>query len=168
VKPSLKLEGITKSHDEPKKRRNSMEGKHQAAAFKWLSLQYPKIRLVTFHVPNGGYRKQKVYKTRSGKTKRWSPEAKYLQGQGVTAGVPDVLCLYPSRNYHGFACEFKFGDNELTDKQSEFHTNLTALGYYCCVCYTSFEFQDHLQYYIGKCDTLKLSKNSSVGRAEAR
>lgn len=152
VKPNSKAEVTSKSHEKPRKRRNNMEGKHQAAAFSWLSLQYPHVRAVTFHPANGGYRNQKVYKTRDGKVKRWSPEANTLKSQGVTAGVSDMVCLYPSRNYHGFICEFKYGDNDLTPSQAEFIRLLTSLGFYCCLCYTWFEFQAHFLYYIGKKD----------------
>lgn len=141
-KPSLSIAkqnsdhgGTTKNH-EKSKRRNSMERKHQKAAFTWLSLQYPAVRAVTFHPANGGSRN--------------IIEARNLKAEGVTAGVPDMVCLYPSRNYHGFVCEFKFGSNTLTRAQSEYIKNLTELGFYCCVCYTWFEFMGHFLYYIGK------------------
>ncbi len=138
AKQSLKVGDITKSHEKKKKRRRSLEGQHQKAAFSWLSLQYPEVRRVTFHPANGGSRNV--------------VEAKSLKAQGVTAGVPDMVCLYPSRSYHGFICEFKHGNNGLTSTQSEFIHCLANLDFYCCVCYTWFEFMEHFLYYIGKRD----------------
>lgn len=138
VKQNLDQEDTLKSHD--KKRKRQMEGSHQKACFSWLSLQYPKIRSVTFHPANGGSRNIR--------------EARNLKAQGVTAGVPDIICLFPSRGFHGFVCELKFGNNKLTSTQNEFISRLKDNNYYCCVCYTWFEFREHFLYYIGKKDSI--------------
>jgi hypothetical protein len=115
-----------------------MEASHQKSCFSWLSLQYPEIRKVTFHPANGG--------------KRNVREARSLKAQGVTAGVPDIICLYPSRGYHGFICELKFGRNGVTEAQAEFISRLSNNNYYCCVCYSYFEFIKHFKYYVGNKD----------------
>ena len=148
AKISLEEEGTLKSHE--KRKRRNLEGSHQKAAFKWLSLQYPQARKVTFHPANGGYRHQESYIDKNGKTRYYSKEAKSLKSQGVTAGISDLICLYPSKDYHGFICEFKFGDNGLSESQSQFLENVGNKGYYTCVCYSYFEFIEHFNFYMGK------------------
>jgi len=140
VKRNSDIEATSKSHEKKKRRRRSLEAEHQKAAFTWLSYQYPAQRLVTFHPANGGSRN--------------IVEAKSLKAQGVTPGVPDLVCLYPSRGYHGFACEFKHGNNNLTQLQSEFIRRLTENNYYCCVCYNWFEFRNHFKYYMSATDSI--------------
>ena len=63
------------------------ESRIQTACVKWFRLQYPHFALNLFAVPNGGQR---------GKF-----EAKIMKGEGVTAGVADLLLLLPSKGYHG-------------------------------------------------------------------
>lgn len=69
------------------------ESQIQQACVFWFRRQYPKLALNLFAVPNGGGRS--------------AIEAQIMKGEGVTAGVADVLLLVPSRNYHGLCIEFK-------------------------------------------------------------
>ena len=133
MKLSLETEDITKKHE--KRKRRNMESSHQKAAFQWLALQYPKARAVTFHPANGGSRHVK--------------EARNLKSQGVTAGVSDIICLYPSKDYHGFICEFKYGNNDLSEAQTRFLENVKNNGYYICVCYSYFDFIEQFKRYMG-------------------
>lgn len=69
------------------------ESQIQQACVFWFRRQYPKLALNLFAVPNGGSRS--------------AVEAQIMKGEGVTAGVADVLLLVPSGRYHGLCIEFK-------------------------------------------------------------
>ncbi|PWT93478.1 MAG: hypothetical protein C5B56_00680 [Proteobacteria bacterium] len=72
--------------------------------------------LFAFHPANGGYRRP--------------IEAKILQGQGVRAGVPDVILIHAGRTY---ALEIKTEGGRATPKQLEAIAAMEAAGAYCCV-----------------------------------
>ena len=65
----------------------------QQTSVAWFRWQYPKYSKLLFAVPNGGARS--------------TVEARIMSGEGVLAGVADVLLLVPSRKYHGLCMEFK-------------------------------------------------------------
>lgn len=65
----------------------------QQTCVAWFRWQYPKYSKLLFAVPNGGARS--------------TVEARIMSGEGVLAGVADVLLLVPSRKYHGLCMEFK-------------------------------------------------------------
>jgi hypothetical protein len=72
--------------------------------------------LFAFHPANGGYRRP--------------VEAKILQGQGVRAGVPDVIAIYQGRTY---ALELKAAGGRATPKQLEAIAAMEAAGAYTCI-----------------------------------
>lgn len=78
---------------------NHIEDSHQQTFFSYLNIFVKQglipedVRKLTFCVPNGGYR-NKV-------------EARRLVKMGVERGIPDILCLAPSRRFHGLAIELK-------------------------------------------------------------
>ena len=72
--------------------------------------------LFAFHPANGGYRRP--------------IEAKILQGQGVRAGVPDVILIHAG---HTYALEIKTKGGRATQKQLEAIAAMEAAGAYCCV-----------------------------------
>ena len=65
----------------------------QQGCVTWFRLKYPELALLLFAVPNGGA--------------RTALEASIMRGEGVTAGVADVLLLVPSGGFHGLCIEFK-------------------------------------------------------------
>ena len=69
------------------------ESEIQQVCVFWFRHQYPQYALNLFAVPNGGGRS--------------ALEAAIMKGEGVTAGVADVLLLVPSGEYHGLCIEFK-------------------------------------------------------------
>lgn len=94
------------------------EHKEQAKFFAVLSqVDHPAARL-TFAVPN-----QAVAKMRSKamRIRFWK--------EGVRAGVPDVLCLYPHGGYHGLAIEAKSPQGRLSPEQGEWFDRLKAAGW---------------------------------------
>ena len=64
-----------------------------------------------FHCPNGGY--------------RYPAEAKILQGLGVRAGVPDVICIHQGRVY---GLELKVSGGRATPAQTQAIAELEAAG----------------------------------------
>lgn len=70
-----------------------IESQIQKDCVTWFRLQYPKIGRLLFAVPNGGARNAK--------------EAAIMKGEGVTAGVADLILLYPSGGFHSLCIEFK-------------------------------------------------------------
>jgi hypothetical protein len=75
--------------------------------------------------------------------KRGKHLSAYMKAEGLTAGVPDILCLAPGvingKQYHGLAIEMKFGKNTSTPEQMDFQSDLSHFGWYVKVCYTAVE-----------------------------
>lgn len=96
------------------------ESRIQTACVKWFRLQYPHLALNCFAVPNGGQR---------GKF-----EAKIMKGEGVTAGVADLLLLVPSKGYHGLAIEMKTAEGRQRDTQKAWQKAVEQVGYKYVLC----------------------------------
>ena len=62
------------------------ESRLQESCVTWFRLQYPKLALLLFAVPNGGKRTHRTI-VRAGRVITYSPEAKQMKKEGVTAGV---------------------------------------------------------------------------------
>lgn len=102
-----------------KKKRNYLEGAHQASFFDWLDAKHPSVSILCFHPANEGKRSY-IY-------------GKMLKKQGMRAGVPDVFCAIPHSvagvHYPGLFIEFKAGKNKLTEKQAQFKDAVMKAGY---------------------------------------
>lgn len=92
-----------------------IESEIQRQCVKWFRLQYADLALLLFAVPNGGAR-NKV-------------EAGIMKGEGVTAGVADMLFLYPNSEHHGLCIEFKTEKGKQQDSQKRFQRKVEAFGY---------------------------------------
>ncbi len=133
-------------------RRSHDEDDEQAAFFARLALEMPEIREITFAIPNGG--------------KRMIREAARLKKQGVTPGVPDILCALPvgyKHHYLGEGWEYfvyagLFIEMKSTDKkkakvsklQCDKMKALSLAGYKCVVAYGAIEAMEYLKDYIHK------------------
>ena len=110
---------------------NHEESALQRQCVAWFRIQYPKYALNLFAVGNGGVRSAK--------------EAAIMKGEGVTAGVSDLILLLPSGDgkYHGLCIEMKTTDKNSgqTDKQIEWQQAVERAGYKYVVCRTFEEFQ---------------------------
>ena len=118
-----------------------IESNIQKACIKWFSLQFPDLRPVMFAVGNGGFR-NKI-------------EAAIMKGEGVTAGVADVLFLYPNKHYHGLCIEFKTPTGRQTDSQKAFARNVEKHGYKYIIARSLQEFISELKSYIFTDERLK-------------
>lgn len=70
-----------------------VESRIQQSCVTWFRMQYPSIGRLLFAVPNGGSRNAR--------------EAGIMKGEGVTAGVSDMILLYPCSGYNCLCIEFK-------------------------------------------------------------
>ena len=75
-----------------------------------------------FGVPNAAKRSQYI--------------ARKMLEEGLSAGVPDVLCLFPTSHYPGFAIEFKSAGKIPTKQQARWLGRLHAAGWKVGVLYS--------------------------------
>lgn len=100
----------------------------------WFRLQYPKLAKLLFAVGNGG--------------KRNKIEAAIMKGEGVTAGVADLLLLFPNSKYHGLAIEMKTPTGKQQDTQKEWQKLVEAVGYKYVLCRSFEQFQAVINSYL--------------------
>ena len=100
-----------------------IESQIQKDCVTWFRLQYPKIGRLLFAVPNGG---------------------------GVTAGVADLILLYPSGGFHSLCIEFKTPSksSRQTPTQKEWQALAEAHGNKYIVCRSLGDFQQVIRAYI--------------------
>lgn len=113
-----------------------IESQIQKDCVTWFRLQYPKIGRLLFAVPNGGARNAK--------------EAAIMKGEGVTAGVADLILLYPSGGFHSLCIEFKTPSksSRQTPTQKEWQALAEAHGNKYIVCCSLEDFQQVIRAYI--------------------
>ena len=122
-----------------KQRRKQHDEEHQiqVACVRWFRLQYSKLSLNLFAVPNGGRRD----KVTAGK----------LKAEGVVAGVADLLLLVPSGCFHGLAIEMKTRIGRRRDSQKEWQEYIQKQGYKYVVCRSLDDFMSEVQHYLPTC-----------------
>lgn len=111
-----------------------IESSIQQNCVKWFRLQYPKLMLNLFAVPNGGARRKK--------------EAGIMKGEGVTAGVADLLLLYPSKGFYGLCVEMKTKDGKQQDTQKIWQEAVESAGYKYILCRSVYDFIDQVNDYL--------------------
>nr|DAL02852.1 MAG TPA: Nuclease [Caudoviricetes sp.] len=92
-----------------------IESNIQKQCVQWFTLQFPDIRPLFFAVGNGGARRR--------------VEAAIMKGEGVTAGVADIIMLYPNKRYHGLCIEFKTKTGRQSESQKLFQRKVERAGY---------------------------------------
>lgn len=111
-----------------------IESQTQQECVKWFRLQYPKLALNLFAVPNGGARNAR--------------EAGIMKGEGVTAGVSDLLLLVARRGYHGLCIEMKTKDGTQRPTQKTWQQAVTAEGYLYMICRSFDTFKEAVDWYL--------------------
>lgn len=106
----------------------------QQNCVKWFRLQYPKLALVMFSVPNGGARRR--------------IEGAIMKAEGVTRGVADLLLLYPSKHYHGLAIEMKTQKGRQQPSQKIWQRAVEDTGYKYVICRSFEDFQSEINAYL--------------------
>ncbi len=76
-------------------------------------------------------------------------EARSLKAQGVTSGVPDIFCAWPTKDYAGLWLEFKSHNGKITDSQKAMGKSLLRAGYQYFVVYSWSEARNVLSHYLG-------------------
>jgi hypothetical protein len=81
------------------------EGRFQSECFQWFNEDFPHLRKLLFHVPNGG--------------KRSKIEASQFTGMGVVKGVTDFVFLYKAKAYL-IELKKEDGSGTISDHQQKF------------------------------------------------
>lgn len=113
------------------------EGLEQAALIKELELRFPDVAALIYHVPNGGHRHKMV--------------AIKLKGQGVKAGVPDLVLAMARGGYFGLYLEFKAtppNDAAVSASQHAWIRRLNDQGYLAIVCRGHFDAMEQIRAYL--------------------
>jgi hypothetical protein len=113
------------------------EGLEQAALIKELELRLPAVAALIYHVPNGGHRHKLV--------------AIKLKGQGVKAGVPDLVLPMARGGYFGLYLEFKAtapNDAAVSASQHAWIRRLNDQGYLAIVCRGHFDAMEQIRAYL--------------------
>lgn len=113
------------------------EGQEQAVLMAELQLRYPAAHKLIYHVPNGGHRVKAV--------------AAKLKGQGVKAGVPDLVLPMARGGYFGLYIEFKAKppyDAAVSPTQDAYLQALNDQGYLAIVCRGSIDAVEAIRSYL--------------------
>lgn len=102
------------------------ESKLQISCVKWFRYQYPELRFLFYHTPNGRM--------------RTASEARILKLEGVVSGVADLTLLVPAKNYHGLFIEIKTPKGRQTPSQKMFQLQVEKQGYKYAICKTLEDF----------------------------
>jgi len=136
------------SHRKRKPQRHE-ESRLQESCVTWFRLQYPKLALLLFSVPNGGKRTHRTV-VRNGKVYTYSPEATQMRKEGVTAGVADLILLKPSNGYASLCIEMKTTDKASRQRecQKEWQKAAESAGNKYVVCRTLEDFMAVVKEYL--------------------
>lgn len=106
----------------------------QQACVRWFRLQYPRLALNLFAVPNGGARD--------------AVTGRILKAEGVVAGVADLVLLYPSAPYHGMCIEMKTAKGYQRPTQKAWQEAVERVGYKYVVCRSFDDFRSEITDYL--------------------
>lgn len=123
-----------------------MEHEQQCATVKWFRLQYPRIGLQLFAIPNGSVLAYCSADKRE-------DHMRYLYREGFLNGIPDMFLAYASRGFHGLFIEMKdVGKTacSVTKEQREKLEILASAGYCCKVCFGFDQARDVLLWYVNQ------------------
>ena len=106
----------------------------QQNCVKWFRLQYPKLALLLFAVPNGGARRR--------------IEGAIMKAEGVTKGVSDLLLLFPAKRYHGLCIEMKTEKGKQQPSQKIWQRAVEDAGYKYVICRSFEDFMEQINAYL--------------------
>lgn len=73
-----------------------------------------------------------------------------MKGEGVTAGVSDLILLFPNSKYHALLIEMKTPTGTQQDTQKEWQRLVEAAGYKYSICRSFEEFKDLISLYFSQ------------------
>lgn len=105
----------------------------QAQCYQWFHNQFPALRGLLFHIPNGGNRSMR--------------EGATFKAIGVVAGIPDLMLCVPAKlsmphPIYALFIEMKAEKGKLSEAQIKAHSRLNAAGYYVHVCNNFESFKE--------------------------
>ena len=111
-----------------------IESQIQCGCVKWFRLQYQSIGRMLFAVPNGGARNV--------------IEASIMKGEGVTAGVSDLILLVPRKGYGALCIEMKTPKGKQSEYQKQWQHLTERNGNMYVICRTFEDFKKAIQDYL--------------------
>jgi hypothetical protein len=113
---------------------NYSEEKEQQALVAWFTAQYPDMKDLLIHIPNGV---------------NTSPRAgARLKLSGLKAGVPDLLLAVTTATSPGLWIEMKSKDGRVSLVQKKMHFQLINQRYKVVICHSWDEALTEIQYYL--------------------
>ena len=106
----------------------------QQNCVKWFRLQYPKLALLLFAVPNGGARRR--------------IEGAIMKAEGVTKGVSDLLLLFPAKHYRGLCIEMKTEIGKQQPSQKIWQRAVEYAVYKYVICRSFEDFMEQINAYL--------------------
>ena len=108
----------------------------QSGCIKWFRMQYPKLRLNLFAIPNGA--------------KRDFLTGKFYVREGLTKGVADCFLSVMSGGYGGVWIEFKSKTGKQSPEQKDFELAQLSSGYAYWIIRDFDSFRKAVQVYLEK------------------
>lgn len=131
----MTYEEMIKLAKKPKARNNDREHQIQVACVEWFRLQYPKVAMLLYAIPNGG--------------RRDAVTGKKLKDEGVVRGVCDMNLDVPNIHYHGLRIEMKAGSaGKQSKEQKEFQARVEGQGYKYILCRSFDDFRREVTIYM--------------------
>lgn len=107
----------------------------QMACVEWFGYQFPEIRRLLCHIPNGG--------------KRNAREAARFKKAGVISGAPDLVLFVSKGSHHTLCIEMKApGKGKQTDLQKSWQELAEKHGNKYIVCTSFDEFRQEIRSYL--------------------
>lgn len=122
------------NHQKPKKKHNDEEHRIQCSCVRWFRIQYPQMKSNLFAIPNGGSR-NKI-------------EAARMNGEGVTAGVSDLILLKSNRFYGALCIEMKTPTGTQSSAQKEWQKAVENAGNKYVICRSLEDFMHVINNYL--------------------
>lgn len=117
------------------------ESQEQAAVVSWFDLQYPKLSLHLFAVPNGAWL--------AGSSRQRAALVNKMKKEGMRSGVPDLVLAIPRGGYHGLFIEMKRSKGgTVSEQQKKYMATLNEHGYLATVCRGSGSAIDEIKNYL--------------------
>lgn len=118
----------------------------QVSCVAWFGLQYPHLKYLLHHSPNGGHRN--------------AIEAAKFKRMGVRPGFPDLILCVASGGFHGLFMELKSDTGKQSLYQKEFQIRLTDQGYRYEIIRSVDQFIETVKDYLRNGDTADHIKSS--------
>ncbi len=112
-----------------------LESRLQQSCVRWFDYQHYDYKEILFAIPNGG--------ARSG------IEAAIMKGEGVRAGVADMILLLARDGFSSLCIEFKVGKGRQSLAQQTWQIAAESVGNKYCIVRSFEEFKKEIESYIG-------------------